>query len=193
MSVRKMAVLLAIAGTALMGCNIFGGPKDAAEKAQARAEVDQMASQGLSRLYKLQPKAQEAVENSAGYAVFSTFGMKIFIAGSGWGKGIAVNRKTMDKTYMWMYEIQGGLGWSVKHFHLIWVFENEKLLNDFINSGWDFGAHASAAAQLEGKGASFEGAISVAPGVWLYQVTDSGVALELTLKGTKIMKDDKLN
>jgi hypothetical protein len=33
----------------------------------------------------------------------------------------------------------------------------------------------------------------VAPGVWLYQLTASGLALELTAKGTKYYKDNELN
>jgi hypothetical protein len=35
--------------------------------------------------------------------------------------------------------------------------------------------------------------MSVAPGVWLYQLTDTGLALELTAKGTKYYKDTGLN
>ena len=31
------------------------------------------------------------------------------------------------------------------------------------------------------------------PGVWMYQLTDKGLALELTGKGTKYYKDDDLN
>ena len=42
-------------------------------------------------------------------------------------------------------------------------------------------------------GSCFQDAIAVAPGVWLYQLTDKGVALELTAKGTKYYKDDDLN
>jgi hypothetical protein len=37
------------------------------------------------------------------------------------------------------------------------------------------------------------GAVSVMPGVWLYQMTDDGLALELTAKGTKYYRDDALN
>jgi hypothetical protein len=33
----------------------------------------------------------------------------------------------------------------------------------------------------------------VSPGVWVYQLTETGVALELTAKGTKYYKDDDLN
>lgn len=36
-------------------------------------------------------------------------------------------------------------------------------------------------------------AMSVSPGVWLYQLTETGLALELTAKGTKYYKDDDLN
>ena len=38
-----------------------------------------------------------------------------------------------------------------------------------------------------------EGAVSVSPGVWLYQLTDDGLALEATVKGAKYYKDDALN
>jgi len=37
------------------------------------------------------------------------------------------------------------------------------------------------------------GAMSVSPGVWMYQITDDGLALELTAKGTKYMRNDDLN
>ena len=51
----------------------------------------------------------------------------------------------------------------------------------------------STAAQVDDKGGAFAGAISVSPGIWLYQLTDDGLALELTGKGTKYYKDDDLN
>jgi len=43
------------------------------------------------------------------------------------------------------------------------------------------------------EGAAAQGAMSVAPGVWMYQLTDSGVAVEATVKGTKYWKDEELN
>jgi hypothetical protein len=64
----------------------------------------------------------------------------------------------------------------------------------FIHSGWELGAQASGAAKAsEDRGLSAEGALAVAPGVWVYQLTDAGLALELTAKGTKYYKDDGLN
>ena len=31
------------------------------------------------------------------------------------------------------------------------------------------------------------------PGVWMYQMTDKGVAAEITAKGTKYYRNDELN
>jgi hypothetical protein len=38
-----------------------------------------------------------------------------------------------------------------------------------------------------------QGAASVSDGIWMYQMTDKGLALEITAKGTKYSKDDDLN
>ena len=162
-------------------------------KDKERAEVRKMAKDTLARLYKVQPGAKRAVEGGAGYAVFSNFGMKIGFAGGGSGKGVAYNNKTKKDTFMKMLEVQAGLGMGIKKFRLVWVFENTKDLDSFINAGWELGAQATAAAKAGEQGGSFAGAMAVSPGVWLYQLTDDGLALELTAKGTKYYKDDKLN
>jgi lipid-binding SYLF domain-containing protein len=186
MNRRTMIVAMALALTA-------PGIALAVDKAQQQAEVKKAAQAALAAVYKLQPSARKAVESAAGYAAFSNFGMKILVAGGGSGEGIAVNNKTKAMTYMKMAEIQAGLGFGVKKFQLVWMFDTEKSLNDFINSGWEFGGQATAAAKSGDKGSAYQGAVSVAPGVWLYQVTDKGLALELTAKGTKYYKDSDLN
>jgi lipid-binding SYLF domain-containing protein len=163
------------------------------EKKAAREEVQKMARETLERLYKAQPSAKQAVEKAAGYAVFSNFGLKILVAGSGKGDGLAFNSSTKAVTYMKMLEVQAGLGIGVKKFRLVWIFEKQQDLDNFIKSGWELGGQASAAAQTGDKGASFAGAMSVSPGVWLYQLTDDGLAVELTAKGTKYYKDGDLN
>lgn len=165
----------------------------AADKAGEQAEVRKAAQEALAAVYKLQPSARKAVESAAGYAAFSNFGMKILVAGGGSGKGIAVNNKTKATTYMKMAEIQAGLGFGVKKFKLVWVFETDAALDDFVNAGMQIGAQATAAAKAGDKGSSYQGAVAVAPGVWLYQVTGDGLALELTVKGTKYYKDSDLN
>jgi lipid-binding SYLF domain-containing protein len=164
-----------------------------AKAEKERQEVRKVSKDILARLYKAQPSAKGAIDKAAGYAVFSNFGMKIFVAGSGTGKGVAVDSKTKKETFMKMVELQAGLGFGVKKFSLIWVFETPQALGTFINSGWELGGQTSVAAKAGEKGAAIQGAIPVAPGVWVYQLTETGVALELTAKGTKYYKDDDLN
>ena len=123
----------------------------------------------------------------------SNFGMKILVAGGGSGEGVAVNNKTKAETFLRVAEMHAGLGMGVKKFSLVWVFDTPKALEDFTNSGWQVGGQASPAAKAGDQGGAFQGAFSVAPGVWVYQLTDARLALELTAKGTKYYKDDGLN
>lgn len=170
--------------------------KDKDKQAKAdkeRQDIRTTRQDILARLYKAQPSAKAAIEKAAGYATFSNFGMKILVAGSGTGKGVAVENKTKKETFMKMVELQAGLGFGVKKFSLVWVFETPQTLATFVNSGWELGGQTSAAAKADDKGAALQGALPVSPGVWVYQLTDTGVALELTAKGTKYYKDDDLN
>ena len=165
----------------------------AKSKEEKQAEARRKAQETLHRLYKQKPSAEAAIKKAAGYAVFNSGGAKILVAGGGRGKGVAVNNKTKKVTYMKMREIQAGLGVGVKKFSTIFVFETADALNKFINSGWEFGGQSTAAAKSGDGGGSLQGAVSVSEGVWMYQMTDKGLALELTGKGTKYSKDDDLN
>jgi lipid-binding SYLF domain-containing protein len=181
-----------IALVCLIGVAAFAD--DEKDKEKERTEIRQMTQDTLARLYKAQPSAQAAVQKAYGYAVFSNFGVKILFGGSGKGEGVAIDNQTKSETFMKMFEIQAGLGMGAKKFRVIFVFENQKAFDGFVNSGWEFGGQTSAAAKTSPeKGGSMEGAASVSDGVWMYQMTDKGLALELTGKGTKYSKDDDLN
>jgi lipid-binding SYLF domain-containing protein len=107
---------------------------------------------------------------------------------------VAINSQTKAETFMKMLEVQAGLGMGVKKFKVIFVFDTQKAFDDFVNSGWEFGGQTSAAAKTgPEKGGAMQGAASVSDGVWMYQMTDKGLALEITAKGTKYKKDDDLN
>ncbi len=185
--VRLAAMLLTMclfAGAAL------AADQDVKEK---REEARKSAQETLTMLYKVQPSAKAAIESAAGYAAFEDFGVKIFVAGGGGGSGMAVNNKTKKETFMKMLEVQAGLGLGVKQYRVVFLFETEKALETFIHQGWDLSGQAAVAAKAGDIGAGLQGALSVAPGVWLYELTENGLAAELTVKGTKYFKDDKLN
>jgi len=162
-------------------------------KAEKQAEARKKADETLQKLYKTKPSAQAAIKGAAGYAVFNNRGAKILVGGTGKGSGIAVDNSTKKVTYMKMREIQAGLGMGVKKFSVVFVFQTQKALDDFIDGDWDAGGQTTAAAKTGDGGGSLQGAVAGGEGVWVYQMTDKGLALELTVKGTKYSKDDDLN
>ncbi len=176
-----------VVGLFLMSATAFADAND------LRDEVRAQSKDALSRLYKASPSAKGAVEHAAGYATFDNFAMKLGLAGGGRGGGVAVSNKTKKETFMKLVEVQAGLGIGIKKYALIFVFDTEQALDDFTNSGWESSTQATAAAKHGDKGTAFAGAVSISPGVWLYQLTKSGLAAEITVKGSKYYKDDELN
>ena len=75
----------------------------------------------------------------------------------------------------------------------MFVFENAAALKSFTESGWSATGEADAAAKTGKSGGAYSGATSVSPGVWVYQITKKGLALQVSLQGTKYSKNDELN
>jgi lipid-binding SYLF domain-containing protein len=136
----------------------------------------------------MQPTSKEAIEKSAGYAVFNNMGMHLLLLSTERGAGIAVNSKS--KQVMKMISLGGGLGLGVKDFRVVFVFENDNALAHFLDSGWSGSAQADAAAKTGKTGGAYSGAVEVALGVWVYQITKDGLALQLTLQGTYYKEND---
>ena len=120
---------------------------------QARHQVREMAQDALATLYEVAPGTRRVIDQAAGYAVFSTFGIKLFFAGGTTGKGMVVNQRTQRQTFMKMLQVQGGLGFGVNQNRLIFVFTNEQALRNFIDQGWEFGGQANLSAMAGGQGA----------------------------------------
>jgi lipid-binding SYLF domain-containing protein len=168
-------------------------PAFAQNVAERRAEVDKRSNEVLQRLYKAKPGAKDAVSKAYGYAVFTNLGINLVFISAAGGNGLARVNKGGKTTYMKMASAGIGLGLGVKDFRGIFVFDNQQVFDKFVNSGWEAGAHADAVAKAGKEGGALEGAVTVAPGVRLYQLTENGLALEATIQGTKYFKDDELN
>ena len=162
----------------------------AAGVVEQRQHIRDISNKTLLKLYDLQPAARGYVENAAGYAVFGNWGVKLLFVGGGTGKGMAVNNSNNYETFMDMITGTVGIGIGAKTYNVVFIFENEQALEDFTNNGWQFGGQVTAAATDSVTGGSYQGAFSVSPGVWMYEMTDKGLALEVTLKGTKFSQND---
>ncbi len=182
-------VLLTVPSVSFAEVNLK--PKTPAEwQAYLRYRRDQT----LEDLYKLEPQARWEIAKAKGYATFTSLNVNLVLASMTGGRGILHENGIIGKdTFMRM--AQGGLGFGlgVKDFRAVFIFDNSEVLNRFLNSGWSFGAEADAAAKGGGAGASASGALVVAPGVRMYQLTENGLALQATVHGTKYWRDAFVN
>ena len=163
-----------------------GADEDRKENLEVRQQV-------LTDLYKEKPDSKAAIEKSKGYAVFSNLGINLLVVSTARGGGVLHDNRSNRDTHMKMFSAGGGLGLGVKNFSVVFVFETEQALDDFLTSGWDFSAQADAKVETDGQSEGAEAATTVVPGVKIYQMTEQGVALQATLQGTKYWKDDDLN
>ena len=159
---------------------------------EKKAKTRKMADKTLQELYKLKPGAQGAIQKSSGYAVFDNMGTNLLLLSTARGSGIAID-SAKQETFLKMVSGGAGGGVGVKDYRGIFVFTNEKAYSDFLSSGWSGSAQADAAAKAGESGGAYSGAVEVSPGVWVYEITKNGLALQLTLQGTKYYKDDDLN
>nr|WP_136251554.1 YSC84-related protein [Ningiella ruwaisensis] len=172
----------------LAGCASMGSGSNA-EKRQVILEMQQDA---LAKLYARKPAAKAEIAASPGYAVFSNANVNLFLVSAGTGYGVVQNNATGKKTYMNMAEGGVGLGLGAKDYRIVMVFHNAKAMDRFIEQGWTFGGNADAAAKAGEKGKSIEGEAYYGD-VSVYTMTESGLALQATVKGTKFWKDKELN
>ncbi len=82
---------------------------------------------------------------------------------------------------------------GIKDYRVIFLFETRKSFRDFTHVGPGLTGQADAAAKAGHEGVAFAGAIAVAPSVWVYQITETGLALQATLQGTKYYRARDLN
>jgi len=154
--------------------------------------INKMADENLQRLYKEKPSTKDEIANAAGYACFSNANVNIIFASAGGGYGVVVDNESGKKTYMKMGSGGLGIGLGAKDYRQVMIFNTDATMNKFIESGWIWGGHADAAAAAGDKGgeASGEGAIGQ---VTVYSMTESGLALQATVTGTKYYQYDELN
>ena len=160
---------------------------------EQRTEINALHDKALKNLYAKFPKAERVINDCYAYATLSNTGIKLGIFGDADGRGMAINKNTGERVYLKMAEQSAGVGLGVKEYDLIFLISTREAWDNFLAGKIRFAAGADAAASDGVKGASFEGATYAAPGVWVYQVTTKGVAVEATLKGMKIWRDKKLS
>jgi len=163
------------------------------DKETKRAELRKMAAETLAQLYKVDPGAKAKIAKSAGYGVFSNFGLTILFLGGAGGKGLVHDSVARKDTFMNMGQAQAGIGLGGQKYKAVFIFKDRKTLQNFVDKGWEAGAQAGAAAKAGKSGIADTVGTSVHEGIEIYQLTEAGAILASTVAGTKYWKDGDLN
>ncbi len=182
---RLLVPLLALALACALAPPVEAGSRKAARK---RAEIDRMARETLERLFEEKPGAKDLFRKARGYAVFDNLKLSLFISGGG-GAGVAVDRKTGERTYMRMGTAGLNLGLGGQKYQVVFLFADERTFRDFVENGWQAGAEANAVAGKAGANA----AATFRQGMAVYQLTEAGLMLQVDISGTRYWKWERLN
>jgi lipid-binding SYLF domain-containing protein len=153
-----------------------------------RAKINEVAQDTLQRLFKENPKAKELYDRAIGWAVFDNTKVAFGVSGGG-GNGVAVSKETGKHAYMKMGTVGVGFGLGVNSYQVVFLFQDDVTLNNFIEKGWQADAGATASA---GKNAA-EVKTNFVNGLAIYQLTDKGLMLNADIAGTKYKLNNKLN
>ena len=178
-------VLLLITACTATGLN-YASPME------RRQEIQTMRQEVLTELYSLKPDTRSQLADSSGYAVFSNANINLIFASFGAGIGVVHDNDSGSDTYMRMGEVGVGLGAGVKDFRAVFVFHDEQALDRFMEVGFSVGGQADAAAKAGDLGVAVGGE-AIVDNISVYQLTQSGLALQATVKGTRYWQDSALN
>jgi lipid-binding SYLF domain-containing protein len=160
-----------------------------AQKVEAkRSQIDAAAGAALDQLLKGNPTAKELYEKAYGWAAFDNLKLGFFFSGGG-GKGVAVAKKSGKRTYMDMGSAGFGLAFGGKKYEVVFLFQDSKSFDNFVNKGWQAQGSANATAGKEQVGAQ----TGFVNGLAIYQIGSTGLMANVDLSGSKYFKDKDLN
>lgn len=185
---NSFLLILIVSTLTLTGCSSLSRKSNE----ERRQTIRTMRQDVLSDLYRIRPEVRERIQTAPGYAVFSNANVNVIFASFSGGYGVVRDNTNGQDIYMRMGEAGLGFGLGVKDFRAVFIFNTTTAMNRFLDVGWEFGAHADAAVKASDKGLAVAGEVVVSD-VTIYSMTESGLALQATLKGTRYWPDDELN
>ncbi len=187
---RLREPLLLVLILSLSACTATG--LDGRSTEERRQAILDMRQEVLTELYNIKPDTQLQIGNASGYAVFANANINVVVASFGGGVGVVHDNNDSRDIFMRMGEVGLGLGAGVKDFRAVFVFHDDHALDRFLDVGIAVGGQADAAVKAGDLGAAVGGE-AIVDNVTVYQLTQSGLALQATVKGTRYWQDARLN
>ncbi len=164
--------------------------RDEATPADTRAKLDAMAEQTLQQLFQEQPDSRALFDESAGYAVFDAREASFYVA-AGYGRGVAVNRQSGQRTYMRMATGGASMGLGIGGFErqLVILFQDQAGFDTFIREGFDAGGGVTTMAG-DDRG---DLKLAYTDGRAVFLLTRKGWKISAKLTGSRYWPDQSLN
>ena len=193
LSTHGRALALVLLAATLAGCQSADkAPEkrnlDAAQIQKERDALLGMAKTGLDQLYAQDPKARAAVEGAAGYGVFDMSSVNVVLVVGARGKGVIVDNANKKPTFMRAARAGTGPGVGYQDLYQIFVFKSREAMDQFKlggKAGADVGASVTAGSAAQ--------QVSFNPNITVYQVSQSGFAVQANWGGTGYFVDPDLN
>ena len=158
------------------------------QKEAERSARLKIVEDALAKLYALQPAARKTVESSPGYAVFDITSIYAILFVGQKGKGVLIDNTTKKPTYMTSARAGTGPGAGKQRVFQIFVFKSKSSMSQFVLAGGLGGdVGASVSTGKDGSVRSFN------PEIDIYQIPESGYALQASWGGTVYSVDAELN
>jgi hypothetical protein len=155
-SISTIWLSLALAfGAQSIHAGLFSPKGDSPE--EKRLVVLNQREEMLAELYRTKPELKDRIQKAAGYATFKQTDMNLFLLASGRGYGVLKDNKTGKDTFMCVASLGTGVGMGVKDLRVVFVFNDAKVMQQFVEQGVQFGGKGDASAKYKDTGVSAEG------------------------------------
>lgn len=171
-------------GSQSIHAGLFSPKGDSPE--EKRQVVLKQREEMLADLYKTKPELKDRIPKAAGYATFKQTDMNLFLLASGRGYGVLKDNKTGKDTFMCVASLGTGVGMGVKDLRVIFIFNDAKVMQQFVEQGVQFGGKGDVSAKYKDTGISAEGGAKAN-----LDVKDGTVATGVTTDTRASAKDEK--
>lgn len=182
-------VLVVMVSLLVVGCAMPKG----ATAADKRMSAMQMRDSAMDEFFAKNIGLENKVKDAPGFAVVSNIGTEIIFVTTDGGYAVVTNNKGGETTYMKMAGLGLGFGIGVEDTRMLLVFRTESAMQQFIRNGWDWLVEASAAAKSGDNGGAATAVGSLNGDIDLYEMTKTGLALQVNISGAKYWHYEALN
>ena len=171
------AILVVVLLVGLNACTTI--PPD--QRADVRAEIDQVAAETIARAVAEDPLAQDELDAAVGYLVGRVSATKVPILGGGYGLAVAQDLEENTRTYLNITRLDLGAGLGAGRYRALIIFDTRDAMEKFRDGTTETTIGAESQAGSRGTSfTSFRG-----DGYSVRLMSESGAALTATARLVK--------